>query len=936
MGVTAAAAVLRAALAWYDHSTFWPDEIYQSLEQAHRAVFGYGLISWEFRDGARNWLFPGAIAAIWKVAASLGVESSITLVLLARLAMVASSVMAIWYAAKLAAANAGARAGLIAAVVLATFPPSVVFAYRAMSETASAPLIVLGAWFLTQRSARGATIAGLVIATACLLRYQNGLFVLVFGAALLLQRRWREALAFSGSGALVAVLGGLLDWVTWGRPFHSLLAYVDFNLVLGGASTFGVEPFSFFLSTLWTSVGPLLPLLVALFVVGSLAEPVLGGSVLVYVLAHSVLPHKEFRFLVPCYPVFGAVVAIGAERLLARLRSVRARNVFGVASALVTTGVFALFLVRMDYEDMGQYAGTERANLSVWKSEEETSLLLAAAGAQPDLCGVAVLGARAAFTGGYTYLHRDVPLIYEGELCSAGPVNYAISPVARGPHLLPNSYKLTAQRGAWGLYRREGSCRADPDDDRLLEGARDMGLVRRQARQSSDGSLRFDLQRDSGAFAKGWGHGESLDCDAARWVDAKQAFIDFEFTPAGPQYALNVRARAHEGTAPQRFAIAINGQRVHVGPMSTNTKSYSFDVPEGALRSGKNRIELAFSHAARASSSDDRELAALFRSIELVPKEDDFTIDVALAESRRKLVQGFNPSEQAGDMTFTWSEGPASVVEGVIAWPRSPYVLTTLAESVPLVHSQNTRVFANDVPVGTLPFKDKWATQRLVIPASALVKGKNRIRFEYETAVRPAAVNRKLTDQRELAVRFRRIQLAPLIASSQLDVGTAAARPFLLDGWSGDERDGDRSVVWTDGRRASAVLSFKDIEKPVLRLSAMGYGNALPVNVNVLLNGSVVGAFAAPDGWQIIAVPLPPGSGSAAGEIVSFEFDRTAKPSQVNPQNRDSRDLALRVDRLWVASEDDEGTINASVRALQSEASASRGSIATTSLGAHP
>ena len=139
VGVTAAAAALRAALAWYDHSTFWPDEIYQSLEQAHRAVFGYGLISWEFRDGARNWLFPGAIAGIWKVAAGVGVESSITLVLIARLTMVASSVMAIWYAAKLASANAGARAGLIAAVILATFPPSVVFAYRAMSETASAP-----------------------------------------------------------------------------------------------------------------------------------------------------------------------------------------------------------------------------------------------------------------------------------------------------------------------------------------------------------------------------------------------------------------------------------------------------------------------------------------------------------------------------------------------------------------------------------------------------------------------------------------------------------------------------------------------------------------------------------------------------------------------------------------------------------------------------
>ena len=59
-------------------------------------------------------------------------------------------------------------------------------------------------------------------------------------------------------GVAVGLLGGLLDWVTWGRPFHSLLAYVDFNLLLGGASTFGVEPFGFYAATLWTSVGPAL------------------------------------------------------------------------------------------------------------------------------------------------------------------------------------------------------------------------------------------------------------------------------------------------------------------------------------------------------------------------------------------------------------------------------------------------------------------------------------------------------------------------------------------------------------------------------------------------------------------------------------------------------------------------------------------------------
>jgi hypothetical protein len=546
---------------------------------------------------------------------------------------------------------------------------------------------------------------------------------------------------------------------------------------------------------------------------------------------------------------------------------------------------------------------------------------------------VAVLGARAAFTGGYTYLHRDVPLIYESELCDAAPANYVISPVAQSAQALPHTYKLQRQRGAWALYRRDGACVHRPsEDDRLLEGARDMGLVLQKAKQANDGAMHFDLLRDSAAFAHGWGHGEVLDCDAARWVDSKRAFVDFDFTPQGPQYMLNFRARAHEWATPQRFGVAVNGERIHVGPMSAQLKTYSIDIPDSALRSGKNRVEIAFARTVRPSTEDDRQLAALFRSIEIVPKQDDFSIDVAMSESRSHLIHGFHSSEQAGDMTFAWSDGPVSEIEGVLAWPRSPYVLQILAEAVPLVPTQETRVFANDHLVGTLSFARQWSAQRLVIPASALVKGTNRIRLEYQATVRPATISKKLGDQRELAVRFRRIELSPLTAGSELDFGTASARPFMLDGWSGDERDGERSVVWSNGPRASAVLSFQGMRKPLLRLSAQGYGRALPINVKVLLNDNPLGSFAAPDGWQNIAVPLPPGDYSGTGDIVTFEFDRTARPSDSNPQSKDNRQLALRVDRVWVEDEDQSQLIKSSVSALNTERVTHAGAIETSKL----
>jgi hypothetical protein len=65
------AALPRIWAAVWDQGIFWPDEIFQSLEPAHRFAFGYGFVSWEYHDGARSWLFPGALGLLWKLLANI-------------------------------------------------------------------------------------------------------------------------------------------------------------------------------------------------------------------------------------------------------------------------------------------------------------------------------------------------------------------------------------------------------------------------------------------------------------------------------------------------------------------------------------------------------------------------------------------------------------------------------------------------------------------------------------------------------------------------------------------------------------------------------------------------------------------------------------------------------------------------------------------------
>src|SRR3569623_3311275 len=91
----------------------WPDEIIQSLEQAHRVVFGRGVLPWEFRDATRSWLFPGALAAIMKL---VSVFSAAPIAYLAACATALSllSLAPVWVAIRTALQPFGLRGALVA------------------------------------------------------------------------------------------------------------------------------------------------------------------------------------------------------------------------------------------------------------------------------------------------------------------------------------------------------------------------------------------------------------------------------------------------------------------------------------------------------------------------------------------------------------------------------------------------------------------------------------------------------------------------------------------------------------------------------------------------------------------------------------------------------------------------------------------------------
>ena len=449
----AAGAAWRLWFASVDDSIYWPDEIFQSLEPAHGLAFGYGFRPWEYIEGARSWFFPGALAVLFRLFDLVGLDAPAQYLPAFELLFCGVGVLTAWGCHRLARSlGASAPAAAAGAAIFALAAPMIYFAPRALGETASAaPIVFAFALALRQGAGRRALAwSASLLGIAVLLRLQNGIFCLGLLGILAGQRRWSDFRYVFVVLTLWAAYMGALDWFNWGRPFHSALVYLKFNLIDGKASMFGTAPWHYYAETFSTSMPALSAVLAVFFIAGYRRAPGLSWTALIALVSLWAIPHKEFRFVVPALPLFCAVAALGIDRAGALI----GRR--GAAPALATA-VTALALVsasdvpRLTFGDLGQITGNRTAETRALDHDGAANRLLVAAGEQPDLCGIFVASDELVWLGGYVHLHRDVPLfaLYE----PMKPFNYAISqrdPKRRRPGL---DGRVVATDGSLALIR---------------------------------------------------------------------------------------------------------------------------------------------------------------------------------------------------------------------------------------------------------------------------------------------------------------------------------------------------------------------------------------------------------------------------------------------------------------------------------------------------
>jgi hypothetical protein len=288
--------------------------------------------------------------------------------------------------------------------------------------------------------------AGLCLGVAVALRLQLAPAVL-FAALYFCHKRWASRAPALLAGLLVIVIAsGLLDAFIWSYPFQSYIRYVQANV--GRSSRYGVEPWYWYLVLLAKSLWPMLLLALA----GLRRNAFLGWVALVIVASHSVIAHKEFRFVYPVIPIVITLAALGFVEIVSALAAMRKAAlsprtivIAGLILFTLTSGIFARWFFR-------------------WGVGSGGLIALDRLSRDPSVCAVGLYRLPWDLTGGYVHLHRNVPILLANPNLNLDRqmLNFNAL-VTMGPLVDP---KMGFQpEGCWDgvcLYQRSGPCLTSP------------------------------------------------------------------------------------------------------------------------------------------------------------------------------------------------------------------------------------------------------------------------------------------------------------------------------------------------------------------------------------------------------------------------------------------------------------------------------------------
>jgi phosphatidylinositol glycan class B len=412
--VAAIGLFLRLGVALGSDQINHPDEIFQYLEQAHRMVFGYGYIPWEYRFGLRSLIIPIALSIPLRLLQALQLDRPDVYIPLIKSLLCLISLSLIYGLYSLGRQTISESVGRMAAIIASFWHELVVFAHKPTPECLATYLLVGALVCLAHRPQLHrpqwlmAVGLGIMGAGTVALRLQYAPAVLVLGMAMVILWRSRPAqmaLVIATFG-LTLVGVGYVDYLTWGIWFGSYYHNYLYNQTYGISSLFGRVFFLYYLGTLILFSAGVFPVGIVLAVKKRVPFWGLWISLLASILVvHSWIPNKQYRFVFAAVPICILLTAIAYVAIQTADRSAphRPRRLAYFFVAYSCLGILITTVLLSKNPVLQGYLFLSR---------------------QPQVAAVLDLKSEWYETGGYYYLHQAAPIYFEKDLAAVAPAAY--------------------------------------------------------------------------------------------------------------------------------------------------------------------------------------------------------------------------------------------------------------------------------------------------------------------------------------------------------------------------------------------------------------------------------------------------------------------------------------------------------------------------------
>jgi 4-amino-4-deoxy-L-arabinose transferase-like glycosyltransferase len=297
------------------------DDHYSVIEAAMSWADGHDYNNWiHWNDSLpppRHSLFyPGLHFILFTITKFMGINNPQINMLIARFLHALLALITLTYAYKITQKLSDQKTARLVALLFGTFWFFPFLNVRNLVEIACIPPLMIGFWFIVNAEERKQKnlqhlLAGLIMSIAFSVRFQTFLFIQGVGLALLLQKKWKQAICY-GFGALLSIvlIQGGIDLFVFGKPFISFQGYTEYNMS-NRYNFLAGDWHKYILLCLGLFIPPISLMISYGFVRSWKKHFLFFFPTLLFFVFHSYFPNKQERFIFPAIPFIIILGIIG-------------------------------------------------------------------------------------------------------------------------------------------------------------------------------------------------------------------------------------------------------------------------------------------------------------------------------------------------------------------------------------------------------------------------------------------------------------------------------------------------------------------------------------------------------------------------------------------------------------------------------------------------